>query len=519
MIAGVMLGAVATGWSLGLEIPGLDRAMSALHGLFGVPSQRVVSGIVLPHHNIVLAQRTAMWEALVPTLRQPRTVILVSPNHYASGKGSIQTTKQDWKTVAGILSPNAAVIDAITQKAGVSVEPVSFVNEHGIKLIVGEVKHYFTGATVVPIILKRNIPRADVEKLAVVLHDSCADCLLVASVDFSHYQPAILADLHDKTSIRALEQQDEAALLKKSEVDSPEALMLLARWAQLHGTNHFTLFNHTNSGVITGQADSNTTSHVFGWYERGEVVKPVPAVSFAIGGDAMLGRDVSRQYFKQGSITSVAAHLGERAFWGVDAALVNLEGAIVDNWSQAKVLPGTMTFHFSPQVVGLLTFLHLDAVSLANNHSNNGGAAGLAFTRTILQKARIIPIGGPAGGDVMNVGEFQGNGLKLVVIGVHALVEVPDIKKLIQDQKKDPHTRVVVMPHWGSEYKEKHNPQQARLAHQWIDAGADAVVGSHPHVIQDVEVYQGRPIVYSLGNLIFDQYFSRAVQEGLVVTG
>jgi poly-gamma-glutamate synthesis protein (capsule biosynthesis protein) len=64
---------------------------------------------------------------------------------------------------------------------------------------------------------------------------------------------------------------------------------------------------------------------------------------------------------------------------------------------------------------------------------------------------------------------------------------------------------IIVCPHWGVEYALKPTPDQVELAHQMIDAGADLVVGSHPHVVQPLETYHDRWIAYSLGNFVFDQ--------------
>lgn len=71
--------------------------------------------------------------------------------------------------------------------------------------------------------------------------------------------------------------------------------------------------------------------------------------------------------------------------------------------------------------------------------------------------------------------------------------------------------------YWGNEYQAKPKPQQVDLAHAWIDVGTDVVIGHHPHWVQSVEDYNGAPIFYSLGNFIFDQYWSQKTQEGLVV--
>lgn len=76
---------------------------------------------------------------------------------------------------------------------------------------------------------------------------------------------------------------------------------------------------------------------------------------------------------------------------------------------------------------------------------------------------------------------------------------------------------VIIFCHWGDEYQLKENTNQETLAHQFVDAGADLVIGSHPHVIQPMEEYMGKRIYYSLGNFIFDQYFNESVRNGLGV--
>ena len=71
--------------------------------------------------------------------------------------------------------------------------------------------------------------------------------------------------------------------------------------------------------------------------------------------------------------------------------------------------------------------------------------------------------------------------------------------------------------HWGDEYELVHNAKQRDLAEKLIAAGVDLIIGHHPHVVQDIEVIDGVPVLYSLGNFIFDQYFSTEVQIGYTV--
>jgi poly-gamma-glutamate capsule biosynthesis protein CapA/YwtB (metallophosphatase superfamily) len=241
-------------------------------------------------------------------------------------------------------------------------------------------------------------------------------------------------------------------------------------------------------------------------------------VSFAVGGDMMFARMIYHQF--NADFNSAVVGL-DGVFAGHDAAIVNLEGAItskpvVDDTSR------TFVFKFLPVIVDTLSYLHINGASMANNHSNNAGNEGLLTTRAVLTNHGIQPFGGPLEDGVPLVAKFPGHGLTLAVVGINLTFpnQTPDAAlPVIRELKKDPTVRVLVMPHWGTEYLAGHTPEQSQAAHAWIDAGADLVIGSHPHVIEDAEMYKGVPIVYSLGNLLFDQDFSQATQEGLIIEG
>jgi len=91
---------------------------------------------------------------------------------------------------------------------------------------------------------------------------------------------------------------------------------------------------------------------------------------------------------------------------------------------------------------------------------------------------------------------------------------VPGGLDIIEARRRYSADLVVPFMHWGWENEPVAGPRQRRLARLMIDAGADAVVGSHPHVIQDTEIYRGRPIVYSLGNFVFDGFTTAASNTG-----
>jgi poly-gamma-glutamate synthesis protein (capsule biosynthesis protein) len=476
-----------------------------------------ISGITIPHHELVKNQRETFLAKVSKVIKQPSTIILVSPNHYNVGISNIQTSRQVWKVAGGSIQPNIKVIESLSSTA--NEEPGSFANEHGIKYVLGDIQHYFPSSKIVPIILKQGTTMQQIDSLNNALVKNCTDkCLMVDSVDFSHYQPALLANFHDDLTIRALQNLDTTTLFNKSEVDSPAALALLSKWASTHHTDEFHLDNHTNSGILDNDPDMESTSHVYGWYQTGNAINPPKSVSFTIGGDMMFGRSISHKFLADGLETSLD-QLGDRVFWGTDAGIINLEGPINSVPAPDNIDPNNLTFDFPPQTIQALQYIHINAVSQANNHSDDAGQSGLATTRLLLQKADIQPFGGPTDGDTISTAVFSGEKFNLYVIGVNELSSQPDLTKQIQALKKNPNNKVMIFPHWGTEYINTHTILQQQQAHAWIDAGADIVIGSHPHVIEDSELYKGHPIIYSLGNLLFDQDFSKTTQQGLIIVG
>ncbi len=108
---------------------------------------------------------------------------------------------------------------------------------------------------------------------------------------------------------------------------------------------------------------------------------------------------------------------------------------------------------------------------------------------------------------------------KVALVPVYAVTGAPTQDELTSmlSYAQEYSEMQIVYVHWGTEYERIHSRFQEELAMRLIDAGADAIIGHHPHVIQDVALYKNVPIFYSLGNFIFDQYFSTDVQEGLMV--
>jgi poly-gamma-glutamate capsule biosynthesis protein CapA/YwtB (metallophosphatase superfamily) len=210
-----------------------------------------------------------------------------------------------------------------------------------------------------------------------------------------------------------------------------------------------------------------------------------------------------------------------------DLAIANLENPIPDSpdWH----LSGT---HFGgpPILLKMFPAAGIDLVSLANNHILDYGAAGIEMSRKNLEEAGI-PFTG-AGRNVKQAGEIgylEANGRRIAIIACVDKSSKPAgfaseqsagglscrknfVLPRIAEAKQNADI-VIVFPHWGVEYTRYPIDQQRKLANTWIDAGADIILGSHSHVYGGLEDIDGHAVVYSMGNFIFDQYWSTDTME------
>lgn len=245
------------------------------------------------------------------------------------------------------------------------------------------------------------------------------------------------------------------------------------------------------------------------------VPSPSPKpITFAFAGDAMFGRAV---FWHNRDLKEIFSNFDLSVFKEKNISLLNLEGPIVDYDFAPDPTPDNLIFKFPPQTAETIKWLGVNTVSLANNHSSNQGPSGYQSTKTLLEQNSISYIGNYSNSENTSK-TFDLGGKKLTIIALDILANIPDISETIKNSSQGG-SYTIIYPHWGNEYQSRHSQQQERLAHEWIDKGATMVIGSHPHVIQDAEIYNNRPIFYSLGNFVFDQTFSQETQEGLILSG
>ncbi len=242
------------------------------------------------------------------------------------------------------------------------------------------------------------------------------------------------------------------------------------------------------------------------------IAVPLPT-SLLFVGDIMLGRNVENIIESNGFLfpfdsvaTLVATH---------DISIANFEGTVPQ--THVKTPSFVMRFSIRDEYLHGLKDIGFDVLSLANNHSYDYGSEGFEHTKKLCKTLSIVCGGSPILLDDTSTEIFDVNGKSIGILFLNAVFDEPNFEALeiLLTSLKNKSDIQIVYVHWGEEYALVHNEFQEQLAHALIDFGTDVVIGHHPHVIQDIAIYKNKPIFYSLGNFIFDQYFSEDVQEEL----
>ncbi len=279
------------------------------------------------------------------------------------------------------------------------------------------------------------------------------------------------------------------------------------------------------TGEATGENDSpdGTPDHTTQDEPGMDIADSGQTVSLAFVGDVLLGSTVARLLEDHGYAYPYQ-HIKEQLLTP-DVTLANLETPITDRGEPADK---QYAYRSAPQVLPAFKEAGFDVVNLANNHILDYGEVGLLDTLQHLDDAGISYVGaGKNGQDAHTPIYLEHNGIRIAVLGYSHVVPTVDWKARDMSEREPTghagvastydYTRpvqsieraseradlVIVLAHWGEEREELPEDAQVDLAHRYIDAGADLVVGSHPHVLQSMESYKGKWIAYSLGNFIF----------------
>ncbi|OIO29279.1 hypothetical protein COX93_01590 [Candidatus Nomurabacteria bacterium CG_4_10_14_0_2_um_filter_30_12] len=298
------------------------------------------------------------------------------------------------------------------------------------------------------------------------------------------------------------------------------------------------LLQYLNKNIYYGgEADANTA-----WVKERTDLPPIydkDYVTLLFGGDAMLDRGVKNSINKnfKGNYSALFDKL--LILKKSDISFINLEGPISD---VGKDIHNLYSFRMNTSVAPALKGAGISIVSVANNHVGDWGRDAYIDSLAHLKENEILYTGGGlTEQEAVQPTIIEKYGMKIGYLGFSdvgpnsmkvtidkaglLLANNPNFTKIVQDASKQV-DYLIVSFHFGDEYKTKHNARQEYLAHKAIDAGAKIVIGTHPHVIEDTEVYSSKSctqiscmgfIAYSLGNFIFDQGFSQNTMQGMLL--
>ena len=233
------------------------------------------------------------------------------------------------------------------------------------------------------------------------------------------------------------------------------------------------------------------------------VSSPV-SLTLSVVGDCTLGTDETFDY--DTSLNAYYENYGadyflqnvKDIFSTDDLSIANFEGTLTDSDEREDK---TFAFKAPASYASILTGGSVEAVNTANNHSHDYGDQSFDDTLTALDDAGIVHFGYDETA-VMDV-----KGIKVGLVGIYELYDHLEREQQLKDNiakvKADGAQLIVVIFHWGNETETVPDSNQTTLGRIAIDEGADLVCGHHPHVLQGIETYKGRNIVYSLGNFCF----------------
>lgn len=222
------------------------------------PSKKTAVGAIISHHLLASRLIVGALSQISPT---PETIILIGPNHQNINLGHIQTTNGQWDTEFGTIQPNEELIIGLQSNSLATSNDGIFRFEHSVCDEVAFIKRFFPGSRLVPLILKANTSEEESKNLGAYLAGHCQNCLMIASVDFSHEASPQRAQENDRLSSGILQNidTDRGSLITADSVPSLRTLMWFLHQKQIKTGR---LIQRSDSNLVSGRSDPTVTSYL-----------------------------------------------------------------------------------------------------------------------------------------------------------------------------------------------------------------------------------------------------------------
>jgi poly-gamma-glutamate synthesis protein (capsule biosynthesis protein) len=471
-----------------------------------------VTGIAVPHH-LLAADLIArgFWAASGNTYDR---IILLSPDHFNRSRRALATTRQDIETPFGTIRNDEEATGALLSNSALFDDSDLFKQEHGVAALLPFAKHFFPGARIVPIAVSYGSTRSDWDAAVAMLEKLVEPgTLIVQSTDYSHYLTQQIAVRRDQETLNVIAANDidlVARLLQPDHMDTKGSQYIQMRLQSGVMKARGIVIANRNSAEYSA-IGTRTTSYIVTVYSSeaadGAKLRYEDQDIVYFGGDVFIGRWLAQPLADPEVASHVVAKV--RAVTAGAPVILNLEGVLLDDPPQS-INPNLHAMHAS-LAVPILKALNVWAAGVANNHSHDLGRNGFRESVAILKRAGITPVQHM---QVVDLGRF---GLIAVnFIGVKDYRNYPvaknsdHLQRVCRMKSRSP---LIALVHWGEEYTRASQPANHDAAYALHVCGVNAVIGAHSHqAALDIEAMQGGEfqMVFSLGNLLFDQKSDRA---------
>jgi len=233
---------------------------------------------------MIVGEKLAQTYNGLSKILNPETIVIIGPNHYQNEKSNIQTCKScKFQSIDGLVSINSKLSQKLVDSNFASYQDDTFIKEHAIYSHTPYIKKAFPNAKILPIILKWETPQKRTKELAQWLSKNLPDnSLVIASVDFSHYNPETVANFHDISSFSTIANFDFQNIYNL-EIDSPASISTITELMNIKKYNSTERIFHTNNQNYRTKTLDSTTSHQFIAFHKGNIKQKKTITIMSIG--------------------------------------------------------------------------------------------------------------------------------------------------------------------------------------------------------------------------------------------
>jgi len=213
-------------------------------------------------HHLLIRELIAEFFLRLSNEDNPKTIVIIGPNHFSQGHHPIAVSHLSWKTPFGTVNTNQEIVNMLVDSGVAAVDEDAFTREHSMGALIPFVKYFFPEASVVTIVFRADADTIEAAHLAKLLSAFASrGVFLLASLDFSHYKKSSVAEMEDLTTLQIFRNFDTKNY-RQAFVDSRATFFAVLKSCKEIGSTSIEIIDHTNSGIITNNLNAPCTSYI-----------------------------------------------------------------------------------------------------------------------------------------------------------------------------------------------------------------------------------------------------------------